>query len=112
MGNERWVREALVGREIAAPGGGRAVIADFGRHGALLLRRDTGERFALDMRAIAATIRRWGLLRRAPRPDELDTPDLTPEQAAFLIPLIAAIRATPDVRGWLDERGQPQAGVH
>lgn len=101
MGNAAWVREALLGREIIGVNGERAAITDFGPAGATLRSRDTGQTHVITMHALTAAIQLWGRLKHAPGPAELAGLGLDGPEAAFLVPLIVALRDAPQVQDWL-----------
>ena len=112
MGNAIWVRAALIGREIVGVTGEQAAIADFGDTGALLESRDTGQTYVIAMREITAAIQLWGQRERAPHLAELAGLGLDEARAAFLVPLIIAVRTVPGMEEWLQGVHQTMAEMH
>lgn len=112
MGNAAWVRQVVRGMAITTETGARATIADFGDAGATLQPDGGGEPIAIAMRDIRATIALWSRLQVPPNPSQVREAGVAEPHAAYLVPLIAAVRRAPGVKEWVQaDRVERRVGM-
>jgi hypothetical protein len=111
MGNAAWVRQVMRGTMITTEAGERATVIDIGNAGAMLQPEAGGEPLSISMRDIRTTIALWLRLHVPPSPGQVHEAGVTEAAAAYLVPLIAAVRRAPGVQDWVrSERTERRDG--
>lgn len=111
MANATWVREALVGTSIRTGGGINAIINDIGDTGASVQSEVSESPILIPMREIRAVIGLWAKLRTFPSEEQIVALGIPAERAAYLVPIIEALRRAPNVREWLRGSRSPERPV-
>ena len=101
MGNAAWVRQVMRGTAITTETGERATVTDIGNTGATLQPDGGGEPLNISMRDIRTTISLWARLHVPPSPSQVREAGVPEAYAAYLIPLIVAVRRAPGVKEWV-----------
>jgi preprotein translocase subunit YajC len=101
MGNAAWVRQVMRGTTITTETGERATITDIGNTGATIQPDGDGEALNIAMRDIRTTISLWVRLHVPPSASQVREAGVPEAYAAYLIPLIVAVRRAPGVKEWV-----------
>ena len=101
MGNATWVKQAVRGTVIATEAGERATVTDLSDGGATLHLGQSDTVLTIPMQDIRATIALWARLRVPPSPGQVREAGIADSHAAYLVPMIAAVRRAPGIQEWV-----------
>ena len=91
----------LIGQAIIAETGERLIVDDVDDAAVLLQSADTSHRHTVTMQELRGATRLWRELGRAPSPDDIREEGAARTNAAYLVPLLVALRRVPEPPAWL-----------
>jgi hypothetical protein len=101
MGDTARSWEVLIGQAIIAETGERLIVSGVDDAAVLLQSADTPHRHTITMQELRGATRLWRELGRAPSPDDIREEGAARANAAYLVPLLVALRRVPEPPAWL-----------